>query len=459
MKKLLILGALVTVLVACTPENKIDYTILSGKIENSTAQKLTLYNRFDTTEKLEIVLAKDGTFVDTLKINSDFLFLREENNRIDLYAPKGSDVNIYYSSKNKDSTLLLTGSTADINNYIFDKNKVHAAIAGDQKVLFLKNEENFKAAVLKIKNTEENLLYKIAGIPEDFRISEKKNIHYSYLAALNNYKSYHGYYIQDRSFEPTESFLNELKDLDLESEADFIFSVNYRVLVSALLKNKSDGLVAKDSLESDIAYLETIAKVKNTVIKNKLLYDAAAFGITYTDNLEAYYLLFSKNSTNTSNNEKIAESYNKLTSLSTGSPSPSFTDYEDNAGGAKSLEHLKGKYVYIDVWATWCGPCIAEIPSLKKVEETFHGKNIQFLSISIDAEKDHDKWKKMIVEKKLGGIQLIADNDWESQFIKEYMIKGIPRFILLDPNGNIISANAPRPSDKKLTETLNNLNL
>ena len=65
----------------------------------------------------------------------------------------------------------------------------------------------------------------------------------------------------------------------------------------------------------------------------------------------------------------------------------------------------------------------------------------------------------MIVDKELGGMQLFADKDWESQFVQDYMIKGIPRFILIDPQGNIINANAPRPSSKKLVETLESLKL
>ena len=136
-----------------------------------------------------------------------------------------------------------------------------------------------------------------------------------------------------------------------------------------------------------------------------------------------------------------------------------FKDYENNSGGKTSFDDLNGKYTYIDVWATWCGPCIAEIPSLKKVEKEFHGKNIEFVSISIDREKDHEKWKKMIVDRSLGGMQLFADKNWESQFIQDYMIKGIPRFILIDPQGNIVNSNAPRPSDKKLVKTLKSLNL
>lgn len=127
-------------------------------------------------------------------------------------------------------------------------------------------------------------------------------------------------------------------------------------------------------------------------------------------------------------------------------------DYENHKGGKTKLEDLRGKYVYIDVWATWCGPCRAEIPFLKKVEEKYHGKNIEFVSISVDVDKDHDKWVAFVKEKELGGIQLFADKNWNSDFTKSYNINSIPRFILLDPKGNIINSDARRPSDPGLQE-------
>ena len=136
--------------------------------------------------------------------------------------------------------------------------------------------------------------------------------------------------------------------------------------------------------------------------------------------------------------------------------SPSF-DYENHKGGKTKLEDLRGKYVYIDVWATWCGPCIAEIPHLKKVEAKYHGKNIEFVSISVDTEKDYEKWKKMVVSKELGGIQLFADKNWTSDFIKAYGINAIPRFILIGPDGKVIKADAARPSSASLTELLDSL--
>jgi len=139
-----------------------------------------------------------------------------------------------------------------------------------------------------------------------------------------------------------------------------------------------------------------------------------------------------------------------------GSSSPDF-DYENHKGGKTKLSSLKGKYVYIDTWATWCGPCRAEIPSLKKVEEKYHGKNIEFVSVSIDAQKDHEKWKNFVTDKQLGGIQVFADKDWNSDWAKAYGIQSIPRFILVGPDGKVIDADAPRPSDPGLVAKLDTL--
>lgn len=139
-----------------------------------------------------------------------------------------------------------------------------------------------------------------------------------------------------------------------------------------------------------------------------------------------------------------------------GTDSPSF-NYENHKGGTTKLEDFRGKYVYIDVWATWCGPCRAEIPFLKKTEEAYHGKNIAFVSLSIDPMKDHDKWKKFVEDKQLGGVQIMADKDWNSDFVKAYAIQGIPRFILIGPDGKIVNADAPRPSSPDLAQLLDSM--
>ena len=106
-----------------------------------------------------------------------------------------------------------------------------------------------------------------------------------------------------------------------------------------------------------------------------------------------------------------------------------------------------------------CGPrgvdrVKREIPFLKQVESEYHDKDIAFVSLSVDEQKNKEKWKTFVDEQDLGGIQIMADKDWNSDFIRSYSITGIPRFILLDREGNIIDADAPRPSNPALIQLL-----
>jgi thiol-disulfide isomerase/thioredoxin len=132
-----------------------------------------------------------------------------------------------------------------------------------------------------------------------------------------------------------------------------------------------------------------------------------------------------------------------------GEPAIDFT-YPDKDDNEFSLSSFKGSLVFVDVWATWCGPCLAQIPALQKLEEDYHDKNITFISVSIDTDKE--AWLKMLAEKELGGVQLWADG-W-SKITKSYAIFGIPRFMLFDSKGNAISVDAPRPTSVEIRTML-----
>ena len=149
--------------------------------------------------------------------------------------------------------------------------------------------------------------------------------------------------------------------------------------------------------------------------------------------------------------------YAMLMKFAKGKPSPKFVDYENYAGGTTSLDDLKGKYVYIDVWATWCGPCKQQIPYLQQIEHEYKDKNIAFVSISTDRQNKYDAWRRMIEERQMSGIQLFAGTDYSFQ--QEYQISSIPRFLLIDPEGNIVNADAPRPSDPRLKELFDSLEI
>jgi thiol-disulfide isomerase/thioredoxin len=134
-------------------------------------------------------------------------------------------------------------------------------------------------------------------------------------------------------------------------------------------------------------------------------------------------------------------SFAQENTLKAGEPCPDFT-YQDVNGKSYSLADFAGKYIYLDMWATWCGPCKKEIPFIKTLEEKMHGKNIVFVSLSVDKEKE--KWVEFLKNNKMTGIQL--HNGGDRALSDAFDVKFIPRFILIGPDGKVVNPAAAKPS-------------
>ncbi|PHR43618.1 MAG: hypothetical protein COA32_15965 [Fluviicola sp.] len=117
----------------------------------------------------------------------------------------------------------------------------------------------------------------------------------------------------------------------------------------------------------------------------------------------------------------------------------------DLNGERVSLSDFKGKITVVDFWATWCGPCKAEFPAYKVLEEKY-GDNVNFVSVGVYCKEED--WKKMAEEE--GFKHNIFISKEEQDQISEYQVKTIPRYLVLDENFNLIDADAPRPSSGKL---------
>ncbi len=435
-------------------ESVVNYAIITGKVTNAQG-KINIYSPDGVISKL-VVLAEDGSFTDTLKTGLNTYSLFDGNRPVtSLYVKPGSTLNLSYDGKT--GKVVLTGSASKENSYIRERKR--KKFIDDATGWYELDETEFNVKNKAYKTARLAFLESHKELPEDFIALEKKDITYGYLSSLHSYETVHALKTKNKDFKVSDGFLDELKDFDHNDPNAYSYSWAYRYVVKDRIKNQVKDMVATDSINQYIAYLKIASAVESETIKNDLLFQYAYKRIGYTNDIDTFYKVFKENSTDVANNELIADKYDKLTKLSKGRPSPKFHDYENHAGGTMSLDDLKEKYVYIDVWATWCGPCKKEIPFLKEVEKKYHGKNIAFVSLSIDKEKDHEKWRNMVTEKELGGIQLFADKDWESQFVKDYEIQGIPRFILIDPSGNIVDFKAPRPSSPELIDLFNELNI
>lgn len=124
----------------------------------------------------------------------------------------------------------------------------------------------------------------------------------------------------------------------------------------------------------------------------------------------------------------------------------------DRDGNDVNFSRFKGKYVFVDLWASWCGPCCREVPSLQALEKEMKDSNVEFVSISIDSEKE--PWLQKMEQLNMHGNQF-----WNSdaELPNKLNVRSIPHFLIYDPDGKLYQYNAPRPSSENIREVLNSL--
>lgn len=198
--------------------------------------------------------------------------------------------------------------------------------------------------------------------------------------------------------------------------------------------------------DSEEDYLDFVAEK----MSGKPLYEYYAFALR-TNFKRKLYDKFGPSSPYRDLARLVRSKYKDMESILDGSLAPLVT-LQNTAGVPTTFKEWEGKYIYLDFWATWCGPCIQEIPHLQTLEHDYAEKDIVFVSISMDRESDRQKWVDFVQERALTGIQVWVDADNHKAITDAFHIAQIPRFVLLDDQGRIVDANAPRPSDKRVRD-------
>lgn len=152
----------------------------------------------------------------------------------------------------------------------------------------------------------------------------------------------------------------------------------------------------------------------------------------------------------------IREDVARWRKLGPGKPAPDFAGMTPD-GKKLSLSDLRGKIVYVDIWATWCGPCIGEFPDSKKVQAEFKDNDkIAFLYVSVD--RDTLAWKKMVAGNRVPkGLHMLNGTDTPESVWNLYHVWGVPRYLLIDAQGSMVATHAVRPSSGKVQEELRKL--
>ena len=448
MKNIFLLVAAFIVLTTAYGQNTKLVIKFAGKIEDPNYNSVAIVN--DNGFKKIFELSAENDFSDTLTIpNKGMYTFSDGRESTVIYLAKDCDIYLTLNTKEFDESIKYTGKGSGNNNFLAQKYLINEREIGDGYALYGADE---KAFLEKQKNVDKQYFDLLKELKDqEFIDYQSKEILYNSFLAISSYKTYHRYITKDMSFEISQEFLKPLLSLDFNNETDYVNFKSYKQLVNA---NYLRGINDKNKIEQT---LKNVCAIKSDKIKNGVINEILSSKLDVSnENVTLLYNTFIKVCNDKFYTDEFTSRYNVIKKLLKGQPSPKFA-FKDVNDKLVKLDDLKGKYVYIDVWATWCSPCLGEIPYLKKLEEDYHEKNIAFVSISVDNLKAYDKWKQMVADKNLKGYQLFADKSWQSDFVQGYKIMGIPTFILIDTNGNIVSASAMRPSNPELRALFDSL--
>lgn len=441
------------------PVSEPGEVIISGTIENPRTPSIKLAKgRGSQTSKIV-----DGKFQMNLMLNEPGLYeLRYSGLTMPLYLHPKDNIQVSFDGQQIDKTIKFAGSNPNIQDYLFKKSFMNQGVKRKQQQAFQLSEADFikeaNAQYEKEKTFLNDYQKNNGKLPDYFVGMEMIDIEYDRALQYNSYETYKSYYDKNNTATPLSAdFKNQLSNLDLNNDNNMV-SEKYRNYLFSNLYNQASTIIKQDdSKDMTMVGFDLIDKnhnapaVKSHLMHNMFMQHLKMMG---ADDLEDLLPRYQQGVTNPNHIAEAKTEINKWAGLTKGKAAPTFA-YPDKDGKVTSLESLKGNVVVVDIWATWCGPCKREIPALEKLQEKYKDKDVAFLSVSID--RDPKAWRKMLDQKHLKGIQLIADQAGNSQICKDYKVQGIPRFLLIDQEGKIVSAKAPRPSSGQLEAAIEGL--
>ncbi|MDW7690713.1 TlpA disulfide reductase family protein [Flammeovirgaceae bacterium SG7u.111] len=471
---LLLLAATIT---SCQQEKPTNAKLsFNSSLDSAQQIKIGIVNTFDFSDSTlaEITLDSVGHASVELAVTDSILaYINVKEKGFQLYLVSGYDLTINISETEEELNVSFSGKGAEVNNYLVQAAKLKEELQfGYGEEIMRLDKNKFMQRLDTIRVVLENHLqgYSNSVMFSDELIGTlEQKIRLELISIKSTYALVH--------FWETPDISARLEKVALEKGKEGYFQIP---LDTALLNNSLLGLeytllmnyysdllafpiyidLAKTEEQSSINKIfpfvaeKTIKKkeypsgVEELLLaKNVLNFMEGAL----TPSTDSLFNNFKKQYPQSEYIEPLQTLHDDWYALAPGQPAPPISGTTPD-GKEISLSDFKGKVVYVDVWSTTCPPCIEEFPHAKKLMEEFKEiDQVTFLFVSVDGKKRIEKWKEMVAEKQLGGIQI---NNPEAPFWKDYMMSGVPQYVLIDQEGKLVNVNPPRPSSGEVKEEI-----
>lgn len=441
---------------------------IKGKLENFSNNKIYIrtpnFNDSLLTDSIGKFNYKTDKITEPLYAKIDF-----GDTQLDLYLAPGYDLALTGRALNAKviySSLSLSGIGAKTNQYwkqifLLYKNSLIMPLTNEWYDIkpdhFIKmglEKEKLDSFAIRIRKTIFNKT-NYDPFKEFFQKMSFIEINVRKLYYLLAYR-----YWNDLSIKQTDSLIKNAIDPNLFNSLsfdNFMGNFYYQEVISFFYPDylldkqiDNDKSILQNTLRRKLEICDSLfnGKTKDYVLQRIIKKEIAAiFSFKQLDLLKSF--IFRINDSQLQKNLLIecANRKNMIENVAAGEEAPDF-NLPDSSGQYHNLRDYRGKVVYIDLWASWCGPCKEELPALKDIynEYSQNGK-FQIISIAVKDTAGKTMRTKLVNQLQLHWLQL---EDRQDFIWNKYKVTWIPRFILIDKEGEILSFDAPRPSEKEV---------
>ncbi|MEZ4829572.1 MAG: TlpA disulfide reductase family protein [Bacteroidia bacterium] len=436
---------------------------VSGKIDNPAGKSVSVYYYPNLLVERPVshkaTLDEEGKFQISFPLeqatSASFSHGREQTA---MFIHPGDQIVLSLNPEQFDETIKYKGEGpgVDASNFLakFFLKFEDEGVADDSKVLIKEGLElEYAAWVNRVYNNQRNFLNEYAKshkLSEDFLSFVSSRILYTRGTRLMQFPAYHAYLAQKDVSEVKLSkgyyeFLSEVRPMN----AHAVNVPEYVSFVQNYISWSVDNLLKEEGVELDpeARFSREYKFVSTTLQDEPMLLIQASMLKDFLQSgnpmmVESIYAEFVAADKKGDYAKILQPIYDQAMLLAPGKPAPEFTLVDIN-GQQVSLSDFKGKVVYLDFWASWCGPCRAEMPASRRLFQANKGKDVVFLYISID--EDEAAWRKAVADEQLQGVLLYSQGG-NSEVANMYGVKFIPNYFLINRDGTIANSNPSRPS-------------